>query len=70
MSKLNSAWNNQTKTANGAKTFQSTLNPLVDFYYKGSDKYDGIDWRGMRLVFDEYQGRRYLVAIINDRWTV
>ncbi len=43
---------------------------VVDFYYKGSDKYDGIDWRGMRLVFDEYQGRRYLVAIINDRWTV
>ena len=43
---------------------------VVDFHYKGSDKYDGIDWRGMRLVFDEYQGRRYLVAIINDQWTV
>ena len=43
---------------------------VVDFHYKGSDKYDGIDWRGMRLVFDEYQGRRYLVGIINDRWTV
>ena len=43
---------------------------VVDFYYKGSDKYDGIDWRGMRLVFDEYQGKRYLVGIINDRWTV
>ena len=43
---------------------------VVDFHYKGSDKYDGIDWRGMRLVFDEYQGKRYLVGIINDRWTV
>ncbi|WP_413519487.1 hypothetical protein [Psychrobacter glacincola] len=43
---------------------------VVDFYYKGSDKYDGIDWRGMRLIFEEYQGRRYLVGIINDRWTV
>lgn len=43
---------------------------VVDFYYRGSDKYDGIDWRGMRLVFEEYQGRRYLVGIVNDRWTV
>lgn len=43
---------------------------VVDFYYKGSDKYDGINWRGMRLVFDEYQGKRYLVGIVNDRWTV
>ena len=43
---------------------------VVDFYYKGSAKYDGIDWRGMRLVFDEYQGKRYLVGIINDQWTV
>ncbi len=43
---------------------------VVDFYYKGSDKYDGIDWRGMRLVFEDYQGKRYLVGIINDQWTV
>ena len=43
---------------------------VVDFYYRGSDKYDGIDWRGMRLVFESYQGKRYLVGIVNDRWTV
>lgn len=43
---------------------------VVEFYYKGSDEYDGMDWRIMRLVFDDYQGRRYLVAIINDQWTV
>ncbi|AMN49697.1 hypothetical protein [Psychrobacter sp. P2G3] len=43
---------------------------VVEFYYKGSDVYDGMDWRIMRLVFDDYQGKRYLVAIINDRWTV
>jgi len=43
---------------------------VVEFYYKGSEEYDGMDWRVMRLVFDEYQGKRYLVAIINDRWTV
>lgn len=43
---------------------------VVDFYYKGSDEYAGMDWRIMRLVFDSYQGKRYLVAIINDQWTV
>lgn len=43
---------------------------VVDFYYRGLDEYDGMDWRGMRLVFEEYQGKRYLVGIINDRWTV
>ncbi|ALF60692.1 hypothetical protein AOC03_01640 [Psychrobacter urativorans] len=43
---------------------------VVDFVYSGSDKYDGMDWRGMRLVFENYQGKRYLVGIVNDRWTV
>ncbi|HSP84901.1 MAG TPA: hypothetical protein VLN09_04035 [Psychrobacter sp.] len=43
---------------------------VVEFHYKGSEEYDGMDWRIMRLVFDDYQGKRYLVAIINDRWTV
>lgn len=43
---------------------------IVEFYYKGSEKYDGIDWRALRLVFETYQGKRYLVAIVNDQWTV
>ncbi|WP_350587999.1 hypothetical protein [Psychrobacter sp. 78a-MNA-CIBAN-0178] len=43
---------------------------VVEFYYKGSEEYDGMDWRVLRLVFDNYQGKRYLVAIVNDQWTV
>lgn len=43
---------------------------VVDFYYRGSDQYEGMDWRGMCLVFENYQGKRYLVGIVNDRWTV
>jgi len=42
----------------------------VEFYHNGSEQYSGMDWRAMRLVFDEYKGRRYLVAIISDQWTV
>ena len=43
---------------------------VVDFYHKGTGEYDGMDWRGMRLVFDDYQGKRYLIGIVSDRWTV
>ena len=43
---------------------------IVDFYYRSTGEYSDIDWRGMRLVFDTYEGKRYLVAIVNDRWTV
>jgi len=45
-------------------------NDYVEFYHDGSEQYSGMDWRAMRLVFDEYKGRRYLVAIISDQWTV
>ena len=43
---------------------------VVEFYYDGSDEYSGLDWRALRLVFDEYQGKRYLVAVITDQWTI
>lgn len=43
---------------------------FVEFYYNGSERYSGIDWQALRLVFDEYQGKRYLVAIVSDRSTV
>ena len=43
---------------------------VVEFYHKGSEEYAGMDWRIMRLVFEEYQGKRYLVAIVNEQWTI
>lgn len=43
---------------------------FVEFYHKGSEEYAGMDWRILRLVFEEYQGKRYLVAIVNEQWTV
>ncbi|MDX2374315.1 hypothetical protein NJD71_09260 [Psychrobacter sp. PP-21] len=42
---------------------------VVEFYYNGTEAYAGMDWRVLRLVFDEYQGKRYLIAVINDQWT-
>lgn len=43
---------------------------FVEFYYAGNKQYDCMDWRCLRLVFETYQGRPYLVAIITDEWTI
>ncbi len=43
---------------------------VVEYYFAGTEQYSGMDWRIMRLVFEEYQGHRYLVAIVNEQWTV
>ncbi len=47
--------------------------PNADFtenYIPGSEKYSGMDWNSLRFVFEEFRGKYYLVAIINDEWTV
>lgn len=44
--------------------------PYVNFYYKGTKQYEGMDWRNLTLVFDNYQGKPYLVAILNSQWTI
>ncbi len=43
---------------------------VVEYYSDGSDEYEGMDWRVMRLAFDAYKGKRYLVAIISNQSTV
>lgn len=47
--------------------------PNADFtenFIKGSEANAGMDWRCLRLVFEEFQGKYYLVAVINDQWTI
>ncbi|MGO2277487.1 MULTISPECIES: hypothetical protein [unclassified Psychrobacter] len=70
---------NSTISFNSSQSIGNSINNLnkiyknsdfVEFYSNGSEEYDGMDWRAIRLVFDEYQGKHYLVAIINDQWTI
>ena len=72
-------YNNASISVNEFKHNGSMINNLkeiypnsefVEFYHKGSEQYSGMDWRILRLVFEEYQGKRYLVAIVNEQWTV
>ena len=75
-----SAFNdNPTITLNNSQAMGNSIDNLnkiyqnsdfVEFYSSGSEEYGGMDWRAMRLVFDSYQGKRYLVAIISDQWTI
>ncbi|WP_025645173.1 MULTISPECIES: hypothetical protein [unclassified Psychrobacter] len=65
---VNKITNNGNSINNLKDIYQNS--DVVEFYYKGTAEYAGMDWRVLRLVFDEYKGRRYLVAIISDQWTV
>lgn len=43
----------------------------TESYFSGFDKkYDGMDWRALRLVFEEHAGKYYLVGVIHDQWTI
>ena len=47
--------------------------PNEDFtenYIGGSEEYGGMDWNCLRFVFEELFGTYYLVAAINDEWTI
>lgn len=44
---------------------------FAEFYFSGFDpKFDGMDWRALRLVFKDYKKKYYLIAIVHDQWTI
>lgn len=44
---------------------------FTESYFSGFEKkYEGMDWRSLRLVFKKEGDRYYLVAIIHDQWTI
>lgn len=47
--------------------------PKADFtenFIKGSEASSGMDWKCLRLVFEKFQEKYYIVAVINDQWTI
>ncbi|MDM1555705.1 MULTISPECIES: hypothetical protein [Chryseobacterium] len=47
--------------------------PKKDFtenYIKGTEKNGEMDWKTLRFVFEEFQGKYYLIAVVNDQWTI
>jgi len=41
---------------------------FIEYYFPGTEDYP--DWRALRLVFKQYQGRLYLVGLVHDQWTI
>lgn len=47
--------------------------PDTDFtenYIKGTGENNEMDWNTLRLIFEEFQGKYYLIGVVNDRWTI
>lgn len=47
-----------------------TGNDFTENYIKGTEKNGEMDWKTLRLVWEEFQGKYYLVAVVNDQWTI
>lgn len=43
---------------------------FTENFIPGSEKYGGMDWNALRFVFEEFDGKYYVVAVINDEWTI
>ena len=44
---------------------------FTESHFSGFDaKYNGMDWKSLRLVFKERNRRFFLVAIVHDEWTI
>ncbi|RXJ04225.1 hypothetical protein DS745_02225 [Anaerobacillus alkaliphilus] len=44
---------------------------VVEYHFTGFDpEFAGMDWRSLRLVFEELDGAWYLVGVIHDEWTI
>ena len=77
--KFNNSIYPETITINEAQGSGNSINNLtkaypeadfVEFYTVGTEKFAYMDWASLRLVFESYQGKYYLVAIVNDQWTI
>lgn len=44
---------------------------VVEYRFDGFDpKFEGMDWRALRLVFEQENGKWWLVGVVHDQWTI
>jgi hypothetical protein len=44
---------------------------FAEYHFPGFDEqYKGMDWLSLRVVVEQYNGLFYIVALVNDRWTI
>lgn len=45
--------------------------PFVESHFPGFEKrFNGMDWRSLRLVFKQKDGKFYLIGVVHDEWTI
>jgi hypothetical protein len=42
----------------------------VEYYVPGTEKYEYTDWKSLRLLYEMYKGKYYLVAVVHNEWTI
>ena len=42
----------------------------VEYYIPGTEKYAYMDWKSLRLLYEIYRGKYYLVAVVHNEWTI
>ncbi|MCD6109649.1 hypothetical protein J7J83_02735 [bacterium] len=72
--------NADKKTKNNSLSSGNSLNNLkkiypdsqyYEYYFPGfNPEMGGMDWEALRLVFEQYKGKWYLIGIIHDQWTI
>lgn len=64
--------NKFTAAGNSLNNLEKTyLNKdFTENYIKGTEKRSDMDWKTLRLVMEEFQGKYYLIAVVNDQWTI
>jgi hypothetical protein len=44
---------------------------VIEAHVRGTKPgYGGLDWASLLLVFEQYESRWYLVALVHDQWTI
>ena len=39
-------------------------------FIPGTKEFSEMDWHSLGFVFEEFEGKYYLIAVINDQWTI
>ncbi|WP_326987305.1 hypothetical protein [Chryseobacterium sp. MP_3.2] len=70
-SKSEYAFDSVLKSGNSLNNLKEVYpqNHFTDNYIPGSEQYAEMDWKILRFVYEEIEGKIYLVAVINDEWT-
>lgn len=66
---LNQFHQSGNELVNMDKVFEGA--DFIEYYFGGFDKqYEGMDWKALRLVWEKYEDKWYLVGIVRACWTI